>query len=278
MYIHNINPTAISIGPLDIRFYGLVYFIGFLFIYFFLRYQIRKNKIPHLNYNELDNFMIYFMLGSIIGARVLDFVFFNTNTLLTNPQQVLRIWEGGMSIHGGIIGAIIAGLIYVHKRKVKFYDIADQVIIPLMFFLGIGRIANFINAELWGTEFYGKYCINYEQNTYIHNAPKGCTHPYQIYESIKNFTVSLGLFILSITTKLKKGTLFWIGILAYNTLRFFIDFYRDETKYLSLGMGQYLSIAFTIIAIIFLIQIHINKEEPKKNETNKKNKTKQKRK
>jgi len=249
------NPVAFTIGPVDVRFYGLVYFFGFLFAYFYLRYQVKKGKIKNFGLDDVDSFMIYFMLGSIIGARFFDFVFFNTSVLFSNPLQVFRIWEGGMSVHGGIIGAMFAGWLYIRKKKIKFYALADIIIGPFMIFLGFGRIANFINAELWGTPSNARFCIDYSRNVYVGGLPDGCRHPYQLYESFKNFLVGISLFVYSSLSKLKEGLLFWYGILAYNVLRFFLDFFKDSPTFFGLNTGQYLCIVFSLIAIFFIVKI-----------------------
>ncbi len=273
MFTHNIDPIAFTLGSIEIRYYGLIYFIGFIFAYFYLRHQIKKARIKHFGYDELDTFMIYFMIGGILGARILDFVFYNFSELITNPLQIFKIWQGGMSIHGGMIGAVIAGLIFVKGKKIKFYDLADQIIIPLIIFLGLGRLANFINAELWGTPYNGPTCIDYSQNTHITNPPQGCRHPYQIYAAIKNFAVGASLLIYKEYSKLKKGLLFWYGILLYNSLRFFVDFYREQNLIGGLGTGQYLCIIFSIVAIAFIIKIKYfnnkpdNKPKPKHHKT-----------
>jgi phosphatidylglycerol:prolipoprotein diacylglycerol transferase len=282
MFIHNINPVFLSIGPLQIRYYGLVYFIGFLFVYFYFRYLIKNKKIKSLDNENLDLFMIYFMLGSIIGARILDFVFFNTRIIFTDPLELLKIWHGGMSIHGGIIGAMTTTYIFAKKYKVKFYELADYIIIPLLIFLGIGRIANFINGELWGTPSTGKLCIDYTQNQYI-NAPAGCKHPYTLYESLKNFATAIILIGIKAKAKLKTGLLFWYGIFMYNFFRFFVDFYRDGGEprlFLELTMTQYLCIIFTIVSVVAIYLLNkreIKKEteaEHKINKINKKGKKK----
>jgi phosphatidylglycerol---prolipoprotein diacylglyceryl transferase len=266
MFTHNINPVFLQLGPLEIRYYGLVYFIGFLFIYFYFKYLIKNEKISSLDKDNLDLFMIYLMLGAILGARILDFVFFNTHILFTDPLEILKIWHGGMSIHGGIIGAVLGAYIFARKHKAEFYELADYIIIPLMVFLGIGRIANFINGELSGTQSAGKFCIDYSQNQYISNPPAGCRHPYTIYESIKNFGVALILIAIKAKTNLKKGLLFWYGILLYNVLRFFVDIYRDANEpniLLGLSMTQLLCIIFALISGIWIYLLS------KKNETHK---------
>lgn len=267
MFIHNINPVLFQIGPLQIRYYGLVYFIGFLFLYFYFNYLVKHKKIKSLNSETVDSFLIYLMLGSILGARILDFIFFNPSIIFTDPLEILKVWHGGMSIHGGIIGAVIASYIFARKHKAEFYELADNIIIPLMVFLGIGRIANFINGELWGTNSAGRFCIDYSQSQYIYNPPEGCRHPYTLYESLKNFGTALILLGIKTKANLKKGLLFWYGILIYNFLRFFVDIYRDAGEpniLLGLSMTQILCITFTIVSIVAIYLLK-NKEKANNN-------------
>ncbi len=275
MFIHNINPVFFHVGPIQVRYYGLVYFLGFLFIYFFFRYLIKKGKLKSLTDDTLDLFMIYLMIGGIVGGRVFDFIFFNTSMIWTNPLEILKIWHGGMSIHGGLIGAFIAVYIFAKRNKAKFYELTDATVIPLMFFLGVGRIANFLNGELWGTVSNNTaLCIDYSHSQYIVNPPMGCRAPYQFYESIKNFAVAGILLAMHAKTKLKEGLLFWYGMLMYNFFRFFIDFYRDGGEprlALGLSMTQYLCIAFTIVSVIMLFVIYHKKENKKESEKEKKN-------
>lgn len=274
MFIHNIDPVFLNIGPLEIRYYGLVYFIGFLFIYFYFKYLVKNKKIKSLDNENVDLFMIYLMLGSIIGARILDFLFFNTLIIFTDPLEILRIWHGGMSIHGGIIGATFASYVFSRKHKAKFHELADNIIIPLMVFLGIGRIANFINGELWGTHSAGRFCVDYSQNQYI-NPPEGCRHPYTIYESLKNFATAIILLGIKAKAKLKTGLLFWSGIFLYNFFRFFIDFYRDGGEprlLLGLTMTQYLCIIFVIISSISIYLLRKEEKEEKEKKKKRNNK------
>jgi phosphatidylglycerol---prolipoprotein diacylglyceryl transferase len=256
MFIHNINPVFIHVGPVEIRYYGLVYFIGFLFLYFFFRQLIKKDKLKSINLETLDLFLIYLMLGGILGGRIFDFIFFNTKILWTNPLEILKIWHGGMSIHGGLIGAFVAVYIFSKKYKARFYELTDATVIPLMFFLGIGRIANFLNGELWGTLSNSSLCVDYSKSQYIYAPPLGCRHPYVLYESLKNFAVAGILLAFKAKAKLKEGLLFWYGMLMYNFFRFFIDIYRDGGEprlFLGLTMTQYLCIAFTIVSVIMII-------------------------
>ena len=115
MFIHNINPVLVSLGPLEIRYYGIVYAVGFLVAYFLLRWVAKNNKIPNLNLERADIFTIYLVIGAIVGARLLLFVFYSPSTFITDPLEIFKIWNGGMSFHGGLIGAVVAGLFFSKK-------------------------------------------------------------------------------------------------------------------------------------------------------------------
>lgn len=257
MWYHNINPVLVSLGPIDIRYYGLVYFAGFIFAYFYLRKKARSEEIKNFDEKKLDSFMIYFILGSIIGGRVLDFLFFYPHVIFQDPLELFRIWNGGMSIHGGIIGAVTAALIFTKKHKIKFYSLADAAIIPLMFMLFIGRIANFINGELWGRLSNSFVCINYEQSQYIANPPMGCRYPYQLYASLKNlFVFGVMVYVKKVNNQLKSGLLFWYSLLLYNIGRFLLDFMRDDPQVLlGLVTGQILCLVFAIVSVVFIVKI-----------------------
>ena len=261
MFFHNINPVFFSIGPASIRYYGLVYFIGFLFFYFYLRYQVRKNRIKNMDYDSLDTFMIYFIIGGILGARLFEFLFYIPGTLLANPLEFFMIWHGGMSIHGGIVGGMIAAYMFTKKNKISFYKLADLAAIPLLFFLAIGRLANFINGELWGTiSSNTATCIDYTKSQFITNPPTGCRYPYQIYASLKNLVVGVGLIFIKNYSKLKEGLLFWWALFLYNILRFLVDFVREEPRLLGITMGQTLSFVFAAVSIYFIIKMNKDKK------------------
>ena len=260
MIIHNINPDLLVIGTVHIRYYGLVYFLGFLFIYFFLRYAISKQKVKNLNNDRLDEFMLYLIIGSIFFARLFEFIFYIPQVFFNNPLEFFSIWNGGMSIHGGIFGAMFAGYFFCKKYNVSFFKMADLIAIPLMFFLAIGRIANYINGELWGKVTTSSFCVDYSQSQYVFNPPQGCRHPYQLYASAKNFLVAFGMLALKNFTKLKTGLLFWYSMFFYNALRLFVDFTREIQVYvLGMDMGQVLSIIYALISLYFIIKIHMKK-------------------
>jgi phosphatidylglycerol:prolipoprotein diacylglycerol transferase len=252
LFYHNINPVLSNLGPFEIRYYGLVYALGFLATYFLFRRIAKQKKIPNFTPEKADTFMLYLILGAIIGARLLLFVFYEPRTFITDPLEILKTWHGGMSFHGGLIGAVLAGLLFCKKHRVSFYKLADFAVLPLAVCLFFGRIANFINGELVGIKANVPWCV-------VFPGYDGCRHPSQLYEAAKNVVIFVTLSILyfnkSIKKKLKDGMIFWIFVLMYGTLRFFISFLRDpgtDPVWFGLSMGQYLCLLMVIVSTFFL--------------------------
>lgn len=252
MYVHNIDPVLINIGFLEIRYYGLVYVIGFLLAYFILRWYAKKDKIK-LSFDEIDNLLMYLIIGLIIGARIFEAIFWQPNYYFSNPIRIFEIWKGGMSFHGGLVGIIIAGWIYIKRnKKVSLYELADILSIPAMLILAFGRIANFINAELPGKITNISWCVQFPYHD-------GCRHPSQIYESLHHF-IAFFLMLPLFYKDFKKGFIFWIFIFLYGLGRFITDFWRDDPNILfGINMGQLLSLIMVIISIIFLIKDYSKK-------------------
>ncbi|MFT4261563.1 MAG: prolipoprotein diacylglyceryl transferase [Candidatus Woesearchaeota archaeon] len=244
MFIHNINPVLFELGPLEIRYYGLVYFLGFLFLFYFLKRQINKNKIKNFDEEKLDIFIVYLLVGMLIGSRIFVYLFWYPQALLQDPLILFKLWLGGMSFHGGLFGAIIAGYLFSKKYNVSFYKLADLTVIPASLFLFFGRIANFINAELVGTVTNKSWCV-------VFPGYDDCRHPYQIYEGLKNLGLFFGLLYAQ-TKKLPSGLMFWGFVFFYNFLRFFIDFFRYEPTLL-ISMGQLISLIFVVVSSYFLV-------------------------
>ncbi|MBU0472509.1 MAG: prolipoprotein diacylglyceryl transferase [Nanoarchaeota archaeon] len=248
MFVHNINPVLLKIGFFEIRYYSLVYIFGFLLAYFLLLRVAKDKKVKGLTKQVVEDFMVYLMLGSIIGARLLYFVFYNPAVLWTNPFEVFFLWHGGMSFHGGLIGVIVAYFVFRRKHNVAFYDLADILVLPFAFTLFLGRIANFINGELWGTLTNVSWCVKFP-------GVEGCRHPSQLYEALKNLFVFGILFSMKNVKKLKKGVVFWSFILLYGFGRFITDFWREETQLLGVSMGQFLSLVMVVVAIVYLYKL-----------------------
>ncbi|TET93858.1 MAG: prolipoprotein diacylglyceryl transferase [Desulfobacteraceae bacterium] len=245
-----INPTIINIGPLQIRWYGVMYILAFLASYFLVRYQIRKKRL-NIDINTVNDLFLFLIIGLIIGARLGYVIFYNLPFYLSHPLKLFAIWEGGMSFHGGLIGAIVSGLIYIKKHRVDFWAIADLIVVTAPIGLGLGRLGNFINAELYGR---------------VTNVPWGMIfptggdlprHPSQLYQF---FLEGILLFTILWWIKdfpFKKGTLFCLFLILYSIFRFFVELFREPDPQLGLifsflTMGQILSIFMCISGLILL--------------------------
>lgn len=266
MFIHNINPIAFSIGPISIYYYGLVYALGFIFLYAFLYYLIKKEKF-NLTVSQLDSLLIYLILGVIIGGRVGEFIFFQPAVLFTNPLEIFYIWHGGMAFHGGVIGVLVALWLFCKKNNKSLYDITDTLVIPLSAILVFGRMANFINGELPGMITNVLWAVNFNGETNLVGEPI-FRHPSQIYEAIKNLITFITLLIISQRQTIrgftyKKGYVTWLFALFYGIGRLITDIWRDDGHWLFgiFSTGQILSILMAGVALFFLIKYYwVNKQ------------------
>ena len=246
MFTNTINPILFKIGIFEIRYYGIIYSLGFIITYFFLRYYKKKGKLGVINIKKLDDLILYLLIGVVVGARIFSFVFYSPSTFWTNPLEILKIWHGGLSFHGGLIGAVIVLILYSRKHKIKMISILDAIAIPTSLALALGRIANFTNQELYGTLSNLPWCVNFI-------TAEGCRHPYQIYATISHIILFV-ILIYVYKKQEKEGTCFWNFVLFYGLFRFVTDFVREEAKIFGIGMGQFLSLIMALVAIYILIR------------------------
>lgn len=245
----NIDPTIFKIGPLQVRWYGLMYILGFAASYFLVKYQIRKKRI-NLGI-DLNDIFLYIMLGLIVGARLGYIIFYNLPYYLDYPLKIFAVWEGGMSFHGGLIGAILCGLIYLRIHKADFWTFADLIIVTAPIGLGLGRLGNFLNGELYGRITDVPWAMVFPQGGGL---PR---HPSQIYEIIlEGILLFLILWWLK-DYKLKRGTLFCLFFILYSSFRFIIEFFRAPDPqlgviFLSMTMGQILSFFTAGLGVVLL--------------------------
>lgn len=250
MFVHNINPTILHIwGPFEIRYYGLVYVLGFLLVYYILNKRRDELKLTKA---EVESLVLYIILGVVIGARLFEVFIWEHNYYLAHPLEIFAIWQGGMSLHGGIAGVLLAGYLFCKKKKLSLAKLADIVIIPAVFILAIGRIANFINAELVGTITNVPWCV-------VFPGYDGCRHPVQLYGALGRFILFGYLVALKKIKRWKDGFLFWNFVLFMGIGRFFCDFLRDDPRWLGLSMGQYLSLVMAAVAGYILLRYYYEK-------------------
>jgi len=260
MFVNSINPTLFQIGIFEIRFYGIVYALGLLLLYWFLH---KKKDEINITENQMDNIFILIAAGMIIGARLAHFLFSGASyfaNFIKDPLEFFRIWNGGMSFFGGLALGLLLPLIYMKKNRIKWLRVADVVSLPLAFTLIFGRIANYINSEFVGTITNVKWCVIYTK------VDSFCRHPYQIYAAISHlvlFGILLLLYKNRSKLKIKDGTIFFSFIALYGLFRFITDFFRLDTQYFGLIVGQYTSIIVFIIGLIALKKIQSKKEKKK---------------
>jgi phosphatidylglycerol:prolipoprotein diacylglycerol transferase len=159
MYLHQIDPIALKLGPLQVHWYGVMYLIAFATAWYLGRRRIHAGRLPGVDDNAFGDLMFYGMLGAVLGGRIGYILFYDLPTYVQHPLQVFKVWEGGMSFHGGLLGVLIATWLWSRRRGLHFFDVADFIAPLVPPGLGFGRLGNFINAELWGKFTQGDWGV-----------------------------------------------------------------------------------------------------------------------
>jgi phosphatidylglycerol---prolipoprotein diacylglyceryl transferase len=248
MYVHSLNPTLLHLGPLEIRWYGLVYILGFFLAVWWLQYAWKKEWIS-LRKEQIWDLMFYVLVGVLLGSR-LFMVFWNPEIYLLKPWNLLFIWQGGMSFHGGFIGATVGTWWYCKRFHLNFWKVADLLSVPIILALGLGRIANFINGELWGRVFNGSWCVNFK-NT---GGGDVCRHPSTLYAAGKRFLIFGWLFWLSLKQKFTPGFIFWNLVFWEGLGRIIVDFYRENALFWGFSLGQWFSLVMVLVALWMFVK------------------------
>ena len=246
MFINNFDPVAIEIFSLEIRWYSLAYIVGILLGW----YLAKKIFISNNMRDRFDDYVTYVIIGLIVGGRIGYVLFYNSDYYINNFLEIFKIWQGGMSFHGGVIGIIIASILFSKKNSENVFKYLD--IIALISPIGIffGRIANFINSELYGLETSVPWAVKFIQIDNLYR------HPSQLYEAFFEGIV-LFLILIYFWTKdyLKTpGKLSALFLIFYSIFRFAIEYFRipdEQLGYLiiNLTMGQLLSLLFFITGL-----------------------------
>ena len=252
-----IDPIIFSVGFLKIRWYGLMYVIGFLFAWWLARRRSSHSDSP-VSAEQVDDLIFYAMLGVIVGGRIGYCVVYGWNDLLADPLYLFKITDGGMSFHGGLAGVFVAMWLYSRKLRRPMWQVTDFVapITPLG--LGFGRIGNFINGELWGKPTDVPWAFN------INGVG---LHPSQLYEAMfEGFLLFAILWVYSAKSR-PQMAVSGMFLTFYGVFRFAVEFYRvpdAHPGYLALGwvtMGQILSVPMIIIGTLILILAYRNNQE-----------------
>jgi phosphatidylglycerol:prolipoprotein diacylglycerol transferase len=255
MFYHpEFDPIAFHLGVVAVRWYGLMYLIGFALGLILGRSRIRSNQNSSMSIREFDDLLFYIVLGVIIGGRLGYSIIYDLGNVIRSPLSVFYVWEGGMSFHGGLIGVCIAILVYASVKQKNWLVLGDFVapLVPLG--LAAGRVGNFINGELWGRPTDVPWAIVFPQSGSFVGR-----HPSQLYEF---FFEGLVLFmILWVFSKRQRpvGVISGLFLACYGFFRFSIEFMREPDQHLGLlsfglSMGQWLCVPMIFIGLILVMR------------------------
>ena len=249
MYFHpDINPVALHIyGPLSIRWYGISYLLGFYLVW--LMGVKNLSRYPDLNKKIFTDFIYQAMFGVIIGGRLGYVIFYGLNSFMHNPLFIFKVWQGGMSFHGGLIGVVIVTFVFAKKNQLSLWMLADFIVPFAPIGLFFGRAANFINGELWGRVTDVPWAFIFPQVDYN---PR---HPTQLYEMFFEGFVLFSIMMLLRSLRLPPRVLTACFMILYALIRFCVEFFREPDPQLGFiifdffTMGQLLSVPMILFGL-----------------------------
>jgi len=242
MFINNFDPIAIQFFSLEIRWYSLAYIFGVLIGWFYCKKILIKDaKIIKL----FDDFISYLIIGIILGGRLGYILFYNLDYYLNNLIEILMIWQGGMSFHGGLLGVMASTIIFCKKYDLNKYIFLDLISASAPIGIFLGRVSNFINSELYGRETDVLWSVIFMK------VDKITRHPSQIYEALLEGIILFFIMFLLIRKNYleRPGLISALFLILYSLFRFFVEFYREPDEqlgfvFLNLSMGQIISLVF----------------------------------
>ena len=276
VYLHTIDPIALRLGPLQVHWYGIMYLLGFLVAWWLGRQRIRQGRLPGVDANGFGDLLFNCMLGVILGGRIGYVLFYAFPEFVANPLMLVRIWEGGMSFHGGLLGVLAASWWWSRKHKLHYFDTVDFVAPLVPAGLGFGRLGNYIGGELWGKYTGGGWGVIFPHaeptlsgvNPALlqTQAASGsldmlARHPSQLYQALlEGLVLFLVLWVASRRPR-PRYTIAGLFALLYGCFRFMVEFVRvpdaqmGDGGYLAFGwltMGQLLSLPLILLGLFWL--------------------------
>ena len=270
-YFVDINPIAFSIGPVQVHWYGIMYLIGFAVAWWLGQRRRAAGRLP-VTADQFSDLAFYLMLGVILSGRIGYMVFYDTSELIHHPLSLFRVWEGGMSFHGGLLGVLAAALIWTRKRKLNFFDVMDFIAPVVPIGLGLGRLGNFIGGELWGRhtdapwgmifpralESLDKTKDELYQMVLAGQLNNEARHPSQLYEFCLEGVVLFAVLWIYSRKPRPRYAVSGLFALLYGLFRFGVEFVREPDVQLGfvafdwLTMGQILSLPLIAVGLLLL--------------------------
>jgi phosphatidylglycerol:prolipoprotein diacylglycerol transferase len=243
---------GITLGPFAIRWYGLMYLVGFILFVVLGRRRARQMLLTGWHPRDIDDMLFYGVLGVILGGRLGYVLFYKPLYYLVHPLEIFQVWQGGMSFHGGFLGVLIALAFYARKRGRRWLDVTDFVAPLCPLGLAAGRLGNFINGELVGRPTSGPWAMVFPQ---VDNLPR---HPSQLYEFTLEGVLLFVILWWYASRHRPMGAVSGLFLLGYGTMRFIAEFAREPDNFLGylaggLTMGQWLSLPMIVAGLLMMV-------------------------
>lgn len=250
-----VSSIAFTIGGFPVRWYSLGYLVGILLGYWLLIKMIKRPGSP-MSREHADDMILYATLGIVLGGRI-GYIAFYQPSIVLNPLDIFKLWEGGMSLHGGTLGVIFAIWLFARKHKLSFLRMCDYIACCIPFGLFLVRLANFANGELWGRETAVSWAIRFPETVFGSTVLGPPRHPSQLYEAVLEGLVMAAILwplFWKTDARYKPGFLFGMAALIYGFARFLVEFVREPDQQLQwlpemtgLSMGQWLTVPMILI-------------------------------
>ncbi|MDI6027149.1 prolipoprotein diacylglyceryl transferase [Corticibacterium sp. UT-5YL-CI-8] len=257
----NIDPVIFSIGPLAIHWYGLAYIAGIVFAWQYAKRLVANPRLwpaghKPMQAEDLDDFLVWAAVGVVLGGRVGYILFYDFQRYFANPLDIFAVWQGGMSFHGGLLGTFLAMVLFARKRGINPWSLIDVVAAGVPVGLGLGRLTNFINSELWGRPTDVPWAFVFP------NGGPLARHPSQLYEALLEGLVLFFVLRFLTHSRLKLKTPRFVGgafVAGYGASRIFVEFFREPDAQLGyllggwLTMGMVLSLPILILGVAWML-------------------------
>ncbi len=250
VYLHSISPVALDLGFFKIHWYGVMYLISFLIGYFLV---LSRRERLGWKPEDVSDFLFWSVIAILIGGRVGYMVFYQPIELVTNPLSLFKIWQGGMSFHGGVLGMAVAFIFYARRKSLNPFDLSDFILPVVGQGLAFGRLGNFINGELWGKPTQGDWGVVFPQSDSL--LPR---HPTQLYEMLLEGIVLFIILWLWTVKPRPRMTVTGLFLLLYGVFRSLVEFWRlpdEHIGYVAFGwvtQGQLLTLPMIIAGFILI--------------------------
>ena len=252
MLVHpQIDPILFQLGPIAERWYGLMYLLGFVLFLLLGQYRAKRSN-GFIQADQVSDLLFYAVLGVVLGGRMGSVLFYNFDYFLRDPLYLLRIWEGGMSFHGGLLGVLLAVYLYQRKQAWGFFRTTDFIapLVPLG--LGAGRIGNFINGELWGRVSDVPWAMVFPQVDQL------ARHPSQLYQCLLEGPLLFAILWLASKKERPTGVISGLFLVFYGLFRFITEFVREPDRHIGfiafdwMSMGQLLSLPMIALGLLLI--------------------------